>query len=131
MPTRLNKKPKRIISHALIPPCAKTIALGGVLIGIINEKLAQIVTTSISNTREVSLKNGCVATSIIGKSMAIKAVVDKNPVAIIENTQAKKIKAMKGKPSKRAKNEVNAPPSSACENAVAIQNPAPNKNIIS
>ena len=83
-----------------MPPCANTIAFGGVLIGIINEKLAHIVTTSISSTREVSLKNGCVATSMIGKSIAISAVVDRNPVATIAKQDAKNRKIIKGIPLK-------------------------------
>lgn len=61
IPTMLSKKPNRTISHTLIPPFSKTMALGGVEIGIIKEKLAQIVIASIVIVGSSATKNDCVA----------------------------------------------------------------------
>lgn len=79
--------------------------------GIIKEKLAQIVMMSIVSILCVSSKNPAVATLIIGKIMAMSAVVDKRLVATIIQQLAIKTKTMKGKSLKSEKNFSKAPPS--------------------
>ena len=81
--------------------------------GIIKEKLAQIVTMSIVSILYVSSKKLTVATLMIGKIIATSAVVDKRLVAIIAQQLIKKTKTIKGKSLKRVKNFSKAPPSSA------------------
>lgn len=61
MPMILSKKPNLTISQALIFPLANTMAFGGVDIGIINEKLAQIVMASIVIVGSLPSKKDCVA----------------------------------------------------------------------
>ena len=99
--------------------------------GIIKEKLAQIVTSSITSSLCVSSKKLAVATFTTGKMMAMSAVVDKRLVATMTQQQAMKTKTIKGKSLKSAKNFSKAPPSSACENAIAMQKLAPKRKISS
>ena len=99
--------------------------------GIIKEKLAQIVTRSIVSNLGVSAKKPAVATLMIGSTMAMSAVVDKRLVATITQQLAMKTKTIKGKSLNSAKNFSKAPPSSACENAIAMQKLAPKRKISS
>ncbi len=61
IPTTLSTNPNRTISQVLIFPLANTIALGGVDIGIINEKLAQMVSASIVIAGSLPFRKDCVA----------------------------------------------------------------------
>lgn len=109
---RASRLPNLAISKALMPPCAKTRAFGGVEMGTMKEKLEAMVITSMVKTRFSSLKKPLVATLITGKMMAISAVVDKKLVKIMALKQASRIKNTKGVLEKLAKNALNAPPSS-------------------
>ena len=130
-PTTLSAKPNFIISSTLMPPWLKTMALGGVEMGIIKEKLAQMVMMSITSSLSLSPKKPAVATFTTGKIMAMSAVVDSRLVATMTQQQAMKMNAIKGKSLNSAKNFSKAPPSSACANAAAMQKLAPNKKISS
>ena len=112
MPMNARRLPNLAISSAFIPPCVKTRAFGGVEIGTIKEKLAATVITSIVSTRSCSPKKLLVATLIIGKIIAIKAVVDKKLVKTMALKAASRMKNTKGVLEKFAKNALKAPPSS-------------------
>ncbi len=131
IPAILNKNPNLNISQIFTPPLLKTIALGGVEIGNINENPTQIVAISITKLRIGTSKKSLVEAKIAESKIAIKAVELINIVKHKTSKQTHNKKIRIGNVPKYSKIGLKASPKCILAIAIAIQNPAPNKNITS